>query len=73
MGHAVEEHRFRGTQWRLWNGSTWQPIGISGTGITAGNWYTLTIDGNIVSGQGAAPLNLPPAGSGRRRPAWAPA
>jgi hypothetical protein len=38
-------------QWRLWNGSTWQPIGISDNNITAGNWYTLTIDGNIVGGQ----------------------
>jgi hypothetical protein len=38
-------------QWRLWNGSTWQPIGISDNNISAGHWYTLTIDGNIVNGQ----------------------
>jgi len=36
-------------QWRLWNGSTWQPIGISDNNIRAGTWYTLTIDGNIVN------------------------
>ena len=38
-------------QWRLWNGSSWQAIGISDNNISAGNWYTLTIDGNIAGGQ----------------------
>jgi hypothetical protein len=38
-------------QWRLWNGSTWQPIGVPDNNINAGTWYALTIDGNIVNGQ----------------------
>ena len=38
-------------QWRIWNGSNWQPIGISDNNINAGTWYTLTIDGDIVNGQ----------------------
>jgi len=38
-------------QWRLWNGSTWQSIGVADGNINAGTWYTLTIDGNIVNGQ----------------------
>jgi len=38
-------------QWRLWNGSTWQPIGVPDSNINAGTWYTITIDGNIVNGQ----------------------
>ena len=35
----------------VWNGSTWQSIGISDNNINAGTWYTLTIDGDIVNGQ----------------------
>ena len=38
-------------QWRLWNGSSWQAVGVSDNNINAGTWYTLTIDGNIVNGQ----------------------
>jgi hypothetical protein len=38
-------------QWRLWNGSAWQAIGVTDADINAGTWYTLTIDGDIVSGQ----------------------
>jgi hypothetical protein len=38
-------------QWRLWNGSAWQSIGISDDKIDADTWYTLTIDGSIVDGQ----------------------
>lgn len=42
-------------QWRLWGGHDsgvdWKPIGISANNITAGKWHTLTIDGNIISGQ----------------------
>jgi hypothetical protein len=42
-------------QWRLWGGHDsgvkWMPINISATNITAGTWHTLTIDGNIISGQ----------------------
>jgi hypothetical protein len=42
-------------QWRIWGGHDsgvkWKPIGIPATNITAGHWYTLTIDGNIINGQ----------------------
>jgi hypothetical protein len=38
-------------QWRLWTGTAWQAIGVPDTGIDAGTWYTLTIDGDIVAGK----------------------
>lgn len=38
-------------QWRLWNGSAWQSIGVNDTAVNANTWYTLTIDGDIVNGQ----------------------
>jgi hypothetical protein len=38
-------------QWRLWNGSSWQSIGVPDNNINAGTWYTITIDGNIINGQ----------------------
>lgn len=44
-----------GPQWRIWEGvSNWQtPSGgvISGTGITAGAWHHLVLDGDIVGGK----------------------
>lgn len=38
-------------QWRLWNGSNWQAVGVSASNINARTWYTLTIDGDIAGGQ----------------------
>lgn len=38
-------------QWRLWNGTAWQSVGVNDAAITANTWYTLTIDGDIVNGQ----------------------
>ena len=38
-------------QWRLWNGTAWQAIGVPDNNINPGTWYTLTIDGDIVNGK----------------------
>jgi|SRR5215472_3020510 len=37
-------------RWRLWNGRTWQPVGVPASNIKARTWYKLTIDGNIIKG-----------------------
>jgi hypothetical protein len=38
-------------QWRLWNGTAWQAIGVPDSNINVGTWYHLTIDGDIVNGK----------------------
>ncbi|HEU5271475.1 MAG TPA: hypothetical protein VFU36_16225 [Jatrophihabitans sp.] len=44
------EIKATGGTWRIWTGTSWQGIGIAQT-LNAGTWYTLTIDGDLVSNQ----------------------
>jgi len=44
------EIKATGGTWRIWTGTSWQGIGIAQT-LNAGTWYTLTIDGDLVSSQ----------------------